>query len=256
MRNHENRKVNKQVSKKVVLIMVFIVLIILFAIFEILSSILLEEKGTSSAKIELKSFENIDISVAAADFKIIYGNDYNIDYKFHTREIIKDLIVENNTLILKTKFSRKFSVDTTKKYINITIPKNKHLNDIKINNVSGNISLENLTFNNGVISTVSSDINAKNINCKNLAVKSVSNSINVSNSIILNSGEFVTTSGNILLNVDFKNITAKTFKGIYFNNNLVGNNFSYTFDNNKSTSIANITAASLSGKIKINSELN
>ncbi len=126
---------------------------------------------------------------------------------------------------------------------------NLKLNDLNIKNNSGNVSLNNIETNSISINTTSSSVLLKEVKANSLLIKGVSSVVKILSSIINNTIDIETNSGNIDL---YLNENIAGFKLKASSNSTIKNEFN---DYNYKNESLDINLKSISGLINVLKEV-
>lgn len=110
----------------------------------------------------LAAFENIHMEAECANVQIVVGTDYRITCKYPQSEM-PEYKVENNTLhIVQDKQEDYMNAGNITRSILITIPKDKVLKDITINNIVGNIDIGDISAYSCMITLTTGNVAVDN----------------------------------------------------------------------------------------------
>lgn len=214
----------------------------------------LNDNGSYVEQSKLPAFVNIDLDVKSADVKIIEGENFGINYSFHGREKIKELKVENETLILDTwldfhdKGINFHKLSFGNWFVEITVPKDYELNEIELNSTSGDIEIKNRNFTNGDLSTTGGQILLENVACNDLNLDTVSEKIALIGSSVVGDVEAKSVSWDIEITMTASSIKAESIGDVYING--LDQGHKYEISNGKPS----IEARSVSGEIVISTQ--
>ena len=165
-------------------------------------------------RLEKGDIMNIDIDYLTGDINFIKTNEDTISLEEQIREEMQenDLLhyfLDEKTLKLKyAKSNKRYKIPTIKKVLNIYIPENIELKELKITTISGDLNVNDIKLTNLKVETVSGNSSFKNLSSSSFDLNSVSGNIEISNTIV-ETIEIETISGTCNLNKSTINKEAK-----------------------------------------------
>ena len=156
-------------------------------------------------RLEKGDIMNIDIDYLTGDINFIKTNEDTISLEEQIREEMQenDLLhyfLDEKTLKLKyAKSNKRYKIPTIKKVLNIYIPENIELKELKITTISGDLNVNDIKLTNLKVETVSGNSSFKNLSSSSFDLNSVSGNIEISNTIV-ETIEIETISGTCNLN--------------------------------------------------------
>ena len=204
-----------------------------------------DDQEANVGQTELPTFINIDLDVKSANVKIVEGDGFTINYSLHGRETIKELKVEDDTLIFDTGIDFFFKPSFGNWFVEITVPHGYELNEIELNSTAGQIELKDRVFNSADLSTTAGQIIVENVVCNDLDLETVSEKIVLLESDISEGVEAKSVSGYIEISMPASTITAESIGGV----NVDGIDQGYKYE--LSIGYPSLKAKSVSGKIII-----
>lgn len=198
--------------------------------------------------LNLESFDKIKSDSIYMDVKIIQADNYGIKISYNQKQGEYTYKVENDTLKIRNENKTTININSKNfvdDYITIYVPENIAFKEIDIDNISGNIFLENIISDKLRTNSTSADINLYNIKSDELNISSVSGNIFTDeiNSEIINCK---TTSGIIEFG-DTTNFSKSKDKSKFDINSVSGDISIVNSD------LQNVDLKTTSGKIKIDS---
>lgn len=133
------------------------------------------------------------------------NNEVTIEYE-RTSSTYLNIKQKGDTLIVSQEFDNVFKglfnigVKINSKSLKATIYLPNNLEEVKIENVSGDHTIKDNTFNKIRLENVSGDIKLDDINCNDIKLESVSGDILVNNLIVDNKTDMEIVSGDIIAN--------------------------------------------------------
>ncbi len=190
-----------------------------------------DDNATQKQTLTLEAFENINITVTAANISFVRGDSYQVEYVLNADEKIKTLEVTGNTLVFESNYENELAFNFNFSFFNwpsfsdikdltpdedyqiiVTIPQDANLSDIKLTSVSGNIVFNDEQINNLNLDTVSGIISTKNIISDSMLINAVSSNIDVVDCIITDFNSNAVSS-NTTISGEFENINIATISG-------------------------------------------
>lgn len=165
-------------------------------------------------RLENGDIMNIDIDYLTGDINFIKTNEDTISLEEQIKEEMQenDLLhyfLDEKTLKLKyAKSNKRYKIPTIKKVLNIYIPENIELKELKITTISGDLNVNDIKLTNLKVETVSGNSSFKNLSSSSFDLNSVSGNIEISNTIV-ETIEIETISGTCNLNKSTINKEAK-----------------------------------------------
>lgn len=139
---------------------------------ENLEETLIEEKSYSTEEIE---YIRIDCIYEDIEINTTEKSEIFVQLMSNNPSKIPEIKIENNTFSVTSKVKNEIHPLSCTVYI--SLPKDFNQKNIKIKNISGEITIKDCTSENMYLSTISGSINTENQNCNNFKVETVSGSI-------------------------------------------------------------------------------
>lgn len=155
----------------------------------------------------LEKFNSIDIDIDINDVRIIPSDNYEIELSYKENEGNIQYRVDNNTLIIKEKNIKNKNTNNNvnhENYINIYIPKNINLDNIKIVSDVANLSFNKVSSKQLDITCDVGNIKSSDCNIESLKIETDTGNIKINNL----KSRVVETSSN-LGNIVIKDSTIK-----------------------------------------------
>lgn len=160
-----------------------------------------QNSKTISKSEEVKQFNNIDIDVAVNDVKIIPSDKYKIEVRYKIDKSYINYRVENNTLIIEENIKKNNNYNfkkESKNYINVYIPKNTSIDDVKIVSDIANLSLNDMIANQLDITCNVGNIQSRDCSIENVKIETDTGNIEINN-LETNFAETYSNLGNIVI---------------------------------------------------------
>lgn len=162
---------------------------------------------------KLQEFSSVEVDVMAADIKLVTGDDWAVSYNISEKEPLKRFGVEGDTLYIETTFNAKKYFDRNEDwYVTITVPEDAVLNEVELETISGNISMEYIFCDDASLSTTSGNVDVSDVSARELGLETVAGVISASG-ITADSLEAETVSGNIVVAGQFGELETDTVSG-------------------------------------------
>ena len=176
------------------------------------SPVTLAETSASdtSGAMELDTFSSMDISVVAADVRIVSGESFSLSYQLHENEALVRAEVDGDTLKFHTEATGP-RISGGDWHVTVTVPADTQLDSLDITTVSGDIEDSGHTCDEASLCTTSGVIQLSGVTANQLDASTVSGSLGITGSVSELSVESV--SGSIDLDGDFGEINAQSVSG-------------------------------------------
>lgn len=176
------------------------------------SPVTLAETSASdtSGAMELDTFSSMDISVVAADVRIVSGESFSLSYQLHESEALVRAEVDGDTLKFRTEATGP-RISGGDWHVTVTVPADTQLDSLDITTVSGDIEDSGHTCDEASLCTTSGVIQLSGVTANQLDASTVSGSLGITGSVSELSVESV--SGSIDLDGDFGEINAQSVSG-------------------------------------------
>ncbi len=156
-------------------------------------------KGGATLETVIK---NIEIDWISGDVKILKHAKNTIAFNETSNKKVNDdtsmyYYVEDDTLHIKFAKSGKFRFSNLEKSLTVELPESLLLDEVDINMVSADLTMDNINVKELDIDTVSGDIVTKSSAMEDFDIDSVSGSVNLITSTCPQKGKFNSVSGSI-----------------------------------------------------------
>ncbi len=150
-------------------------------------------------------FDQIEISVAAANVEIIPSSEYGFEILNHSKHKI-NYELKDGKLTMVQKINKSFNLNfgfnvVEKEEIRIYVPKETLLKKLNISTASGKVYLEKIRCEKAILNLVSGNLTATGVQSQGLDIKMISGNANIQGTLT-GSNKVDMISGNLNLDID------------------------------------------------------
>lgn len=222
-----------------------------------------DSKDLVNEKSNLDEFTDINLDINFGDIEIARGDEYSIEVTYNKEiEDISFDVVDNKLTVKSKKDKLMFfnvGIITNEATVKIFVPDNVELNNLIVNNRSGDLSYNSINIKNSDINCDFGNVYIDGVNGEKIDIKARSGKVDIANVKAKELFAFVDFG-----NFNGENIETVNFKGdlksgslslnkFVANNAIINSDFGKVYGNDLFTNGLNIEARS--GKIDINGEL-